>query len=910
MLATALRRSASLAFVLLSLVSGCSLVYSTDDARRPGPSAPTLHVDPAEPDTSDTLRVVLDAASVDGFGRTVTYEYAWTKQGSSAVVGASDSIEPALTTRGDVFTVRVTPVADGRFRGPAAEVTVTVANARPTVAYVGLSRYDVFRDDTIEVFAGPTSDADGDLVTRRIEWRIDGMPIGVSSSELALATLMLAAGSRVEVVVTPNDGIDDGAAVVAGPARVRGPGTQWRPWVPEHGPHGSMGDMLGWHAVFDEPRNRLLFFASATVGSGATQTNRFHPWEYAIDTQRWARLVPPNVSGGDFSTYARPFVDAAGKRVVFYGELDPDPALVTPLFAKQVRVFHLDQRGNESWETVPLAAGSPVPPWRFGESVVLDAANHRLLMYGGMTYGGEFFDDLWALHLDEGNVRWEPLATSTAFGPLVGATFLLDAQGGAAYLAGGAFDAAGNWPPATPRKDVYRFDLGSNTFGGGPAAQLPASVSMASAIPLPDGSGALLVGGLSSFVGEPRNDAVYRFDFATRTFSDATPPVGPRVGHLGVWPSLAIDPTTGRVLVATTGGDTDRGVSFYSLALDGHDLSAIDVYGVTTPPALSQLGSAYGNGTFAVFFGLRDPTSFGTDLAENGVWSFGATGRFERVEPAGRPAEGRYGFEVAPSSSVPSGVLLAGGYRLVGGSPVPALEAYSYVPGSPAGFSTVGTLSPSASYAHGALAPCSASTFALLGGDGTAGGVSTVSNVQCGAGTCAVAASSGTLPTGGLVGASFATLSEGWGYLVGGDGPSAGVWSFAESYVCASSGSSAVNVPVPSFPSVVGGTTHVLPPALSATTYDMIVIGPWDDGGTLFERVGKLSVPQSNPASGGTFSELTPAGADRPEPRHYAASSATGTGTSFFVYGGLEGSVSSGTGRPHSDLWQLRYEAP
>lgn len=910
MIASALRRSAVSAFVFTLPVAGCSLVSSTDDARRPGPSTPTLHVDPPNPVTTDALRVVLDTPSVDRYGRDVTYEYEWTKQGAPAVVGTTETIDASATTRGDVFTVRVTPVADGRYRGHPVAATVTVGNAPPVVSYAGLSRYDVFRDDTLEVFAGPTTDADGDLVTRRIAWRVDGTPLAVSSSQLALSTLTLAAGSRVEVIVTPNDGIDDGIPVTVGPARVRGPGTQWRELVPEHGPHGSMGDMLGWLSVFDPARNRLLFFEATTIATATTTTNRYIPWEYALDAKRWARLVVADATGGDFATFARPIHDPAGQRLILYGEPDPDAALVPPRFAKQLRMLHLDQRGSESWELVPLAADSPAPPWRFGESVIFDAANRRIVIYGGMSYGGDVFDDLWALHLDPGNVRWERLATSTSFGPLVGATFLVDAKGGAAYLAGGMFDETGAWPPEAVRTDVYRFDLASNTFAGGPVAQLPTSRSLASAIPLPDGSGALLVGGVADLDAQLPVDVLHRFDFATRTIADVTPPAGPLVGHLGVWPSLAVDPGTGRIHVATTGGDTGRGVSFYSLAADGHDLAAVDVYGVTTPPALSQLGAAHDSGTLSVFFGLREALSFGTDLAENGVWTWGSKGRFEVASPAGRPTEGRFGFSFAADPDGSGAALIVGGHRLVGGAPAPALDVYRLGPTTAPGITSLGTLSPSADYAHAALAACGGSTLALLGGDGTASGVATVSGVQCASGTCAVSASSGTLPTGALGSATYAAFGSGFGYLVGGEGTSAGVWSFAESYVCAGTGIAAVAVPVASFPSVVGAASFVLPPGAGATTFSVLVIGSWDDGGVIAERVGALVVPMTNPATGGTFAEVALATSERPSARFHSATVAAANKASFFVYGGQQESYTSGATHPFSDLWQLRYEAP
>ena len=89
------------------------------------PSAPAVRVDPAEPTPGAALTCVIDQASVDPEGQTVTYEYSWLRNGE-ATDHEGETVEAGGTAACETWTCVVTPRAE-RFPGPGARTTGTAA---------------------------------------------------------------------------------------------------------------------------------------------------------------------------------------------------------------------------------------------------------------------------------------------------------------------------------------------------------------------------------------------------------------------------------------------------------------------------------------------------------------------------------------------------------------------------------------------------------------------------------------------------------------------------------------------------------------------------------------------------------------------------------------------------------------
>lgn len=161
---------------------------------------------PSSPKEGDTLSVTLGTAS-DIDGDKITFTYAWTVDGKLA--GTGTTLDSTSFAKGEVITVAVTP-NDGDADG--ATVTsgaVTVVNTAPVMSSVTLSPASVRTNDTIT--ASPVAtDADGDTITFSYAWSVNSKPVGATGATLDGGTYF-DKGDEVDVLVTPNDGDDDGS---------------------------------------------------------------------------------------------------------------------------------------------------------------------------------------------------------------------------------------------------------------------------------------------------------------------------------------------------------------------------------------------------------------------------------------------------------------------------------------------------------------------------------------------------------------------------------------------------------------------------------------------------------------------------------------------------------------------------
>ena len=172
------------------------------------PSAPGVVLTPDPAATTDDLVASITTPSIDPDGDTVTYDYAWWRNGVASTASTSAVMPASETSRGDTWRVVVTP-NDGSAIGPSGEDTLTIANSTPSIATVSISPDPAGSDDTLTCAWSGFSDADGDADQSTVVWTIGGTVVGTDTTLAGAFSL----GDTVTCTVTPNDGSVTGTAV-------------------------------------------------------------------------------------------------------------------------------------------------------------------------------------------------------------------------------------------------------------------------------------------------------------------------------------------------------------------------------------------------------------------------------------------------------------------------------------------------------------------------------------------------------------------------------------------------------------------------------------------------------------------------------------------------------------------------
>src|SRR5436309_1321995 len=129
----------------------------------------------------------------------------------------------------------------------------------------------------------------------------------------------------------------------------------------------------GWapSAIYDSTNDRLLLFGGRDAPSGAPNN---YMWAVPLSPDSPPLTTPPTFApwpparSDHIAVY-----DPAGPRMLIYGGLGPN-GFLTDMWSYALS-------GTQQWSS--LTPVGSVPPARSAASGVLDAARHRLLMYGG-----------------------------------------------------------------------------------------------------------------------------------------------------------------------------------------------------------------------------------------------------------------------------------------------------------------------------------------------------------------------------------------------------------------------------------------------------------------------------------------------------------------------------------------------
>jgi len=173
------------------------------------PPAPTVSLLPARPRRPDGLQAVVTQPP-DADGDPLTLRFVWTRDGQKVDVAPDQSqIARGVPRKGQRWAVEVF-AADGEAESPPARAEVVIGDSAPGPVAVSLCENaaggTVPTGTVPEVrVTQPAADADGDNVTYRTEWTVDGRAVPSASGQTRLGT---PPGKHdvVRVTVTPWDG--------------------------------------------------------------------------------------------------------------------------------------------------------------------------------------------------------------------------------------------------------------------------------------------------------------------------------------------------------------------------------------------------------------------------------------------------------------------------------------------------------------------------------------------------------------------------------------------------------------------------------------------------------------------------------------------------------------------------------
>ncbi len=218
-----------------------------------------------------------------------------------------------------------------------------------------------------------------------------------------------------------------------------------------------------------------------------------------VDCPEPTGMRPPRLS-----EHAGAFVpnDTGGVIVVFGGSLGIPENCGFPERTYETTTWLYDV-GCDSWTKLDASG----PAGRTRHTAVYDSANHRVLVYGGLSASGSL-SDTWAL--DMGSLEWSQISTTGAPPARINHAAVYDENGGRMLVFGG------NLGPSVinidPANDVWALDLTTNGWSDvTPAAAGPDERLWVSALYDPANDQMVIFGGGddSAFTGTVsyRNDA-------------------------------------------------------------------------------------------------------------------------------------------------------------------------------------------------------------------------------------------------------------------------------------------------------------------------------------------------------------------------------------------------------------------
>ena len=179
------------------------------------PSVTNLVISPSSPTTTDSLVLTYTYSDPDGDSESGT-TIRWSRDSSIVTaLDGSTSVSSSFISKGQAWTVTVTP-SDGTDMGsPITSSPITIQNTAPLANGLSISPTDpTDQDDLTMSYSFFDSDLDSESGTI-IHWYLDGSRISNYDGASTIPQISTRAGDIWEVRVTPSDGEDSGNLVTA-----------------------------------------------------------------------------------------------------------------------------------------------------------------------------------------------------------------------------------------------------------------------------------------------------------------------------------------------------------------------------------------------------------------------------------------------------------------------------------------------------------------------------------------------------------------------------------------------------------------------------------------------------------------------------------------------------------------------
>ena len=179
------------------------------------PSVSNLVIIPSSPTTTDSLTLTYTYSDLDGdleSGTTIQ----WSRESSIiASLDDSTSVSSSFLSKGESWTVTVTPSDGTDFGSPVSSTPIIVQNTPPVVDSLTISPTDPTELDNLSI-SYSFSDADFDSESGTlIQWYLDGSRVSTYDGASSIPNVSTRSGDIWEVRVTPSDGEDSGDVVTA-----------------------------------------------------------------------------------------------------------------------------------------------------------------------------------------------------------------------------------------------------------------------------------------------------------------------------------------------------------------------------------------------------------------------------------------------------------------------------------------------------------------------------------------------------------------------------------------------------------------------------------------------------------------------------------------------------------------------
>lgn len=170
------------------------------------PPAPQVGFSPSRPRRGDGLNLSVKQAA-DPDGDAVTYRYTWYRNGQKQAFPPDQAqVARGAVRKGEQWAVEVVAM-DGEAESTVARAEAVVADTPPGALALGLCDAPVREGAQLTASVlTPSVDADGDSITLRSEWTVNGKPVPQSQGQLKLVGVTLKKHDVARVVVTPFDG--------------------------------------------------------------------------------------------------------------------------------------------------------------------------------------------------------------------------------------------------------------------------------------------------------------------------------------------------------------------------------------------------------------------------------------------------------------------------------------------------------------------------------------------------------------------------------------------------------------------------------------------------------------------------------------------------------------------------------